>query len=245
MYGGSAPTWTWMVDGADMGAGPSFLYTPSDGEVISVRMASNYRCRTKNTDTSEGVVMRVEEMLVPHVAIYPAPGLVVEAGKPVTLLAVVTDGGPSPSYQWKVNGHPVPGATTDSYTSIFNDYDSITCMVVSSGVCNNIGTFEWVFVSVYALGNGSVTALPTDIRLVPNPNRGTFTIRGTMGNGKEEINAEVTNMLGQVVYRGAIKPSQGKLDAQVQLDNTLANGMYILTLRSETEQKVFHFVMEQ
>jgi hypothetical protein len=52
-------------------------------------------------------------------------------------------------------------------------------------------------------------------------------------------------MLGQVVYRGAATTKQGKLDTQVQLDNKLANGMYILTLRNGTEQNVFHFVMEQ
>jgi hypothetical protein len=119
-------------------------------------------------------------------------------------------------------------------------------MVTSSGVCANIGTFDWVFITVSPLGNGSVGSLGGDIRLLPNPNKGMFTIRGTLGSTlNAEVEADVTNMLGQVVYRGVLQARNGTIDTQVQLDNTLANGMYILTLRSGNEQKVFHFVMEQ
>jgi hypothetical protein len=247
VYGGNAPVYTWLLNGAATGTtGASYTFVPVDGEVVSVRMVSNYRCRLRDTVMSEGVVMSVDSLLVPHVSIYPAPGLAVETGKPVTLLAVVTDGGANPKYQWKVNGFPVAGATQDTYTSIFNDYDSITCMVTSSGVCANIGTFDWVFITVSPLGNGSVGSLGGDIRLLPNPNKGMFTIRGTLGSTlNAEVEADVTNMLGQVVYRGVLQARNGTIDTQVQLDNTLANGMYILTLRSGNEQKVFHFVMEQ
>jgi hypothetical protein len=52
-------------------------------------------------------------------------------------------------------------------------------------------------------------------------------------------------MLGQVVYKGTVKANQGRIDTGIQLDNTLANGMYLLTLHHGTERKVFHFVMEQ
>ncbi|MCF8450943.1 MAG: T9SS type A sorting domain-containing protein, partial [Taibaiella sp.] len=69
---------------------------------------------------------------------------------------------------------------------------------------------------------------------------------GTLGSGADEaVNADVTDMLGQVVYRGILQAKRGKLDEQIRLSNTLANGMYILTLRTEQEQKVFHFVMQQ
>ncbi len=246
-YGGPSPTYTWLVNGATAGTGPTYTYIPVDGDVVNLKMVSDYRCRLANTVTSGDVALSVDSLLIPTVEVWTEPGLAVEAGKPVTLHATATNAGANPTFQWKVNGFPVPGATNAIYTAIFNDYDSISCMVISSGVCNNIGTHDWVFITIFPLATqGAPASLGSDIRLVPNPNKGLFTIRGSLGNGRdEEVNVDVTDMLGQVVYRGVMKAKLGKLDTQVQLGGNLANGMYILTLRTDTEQKVFHFVMEQ
>ena len=85
-----------------------------------------------------------------------------------------------------------------------------------------------------------------DIRLIPNPNSGTFTVKGTMGGPiGQEVSLEVTDMLGQVVYKKKGLTHDGKLNELIQVGNTLANGMYILNLRSESEHMVFHFVVEQ
>ncbi len=245
-YGGSSPAYAWRLNGALTGvAGPTYSFIPVDGDIVSMRMISNYRCRLRDTVNSDAISVSVDSLLLPQVAIFANPSLTVEAGKPITLTAVATHAGANPRYQWKKNGHPVPGATTDVYTSVFNDYDSLSCEVVSGGVCNNIGTSDWVFITITPTGIGHVNS-GSDIRLAPNPNRGTFNIRGSIaGGGNVEVNAEVTNMLGQVVYSGFIGARNGKIDAQVQMDNTLANGMYILTLRTENEKMVFHFVMEQ
>jgi hypothetical protein len=244
-YGGGIPVYTWLVNGVAVGSGDTYSYIPVDGDVVNLRMTSDYRCRLVNTVTSGDVALSVDSVLIPNVTVWPEGGYTVTAGKPVTLHASATNAGSTPKFQWKVNGYPVAGATNSSYTAVFNDYDSIACTVTSSGVCNNIGTFDWVFITTTVLGTQTTGAVPSDIRLLPNPNKGMFTIKGTIGTGNEEVTVDVTNMLGQVVYRGAATTKQGKLDTQVQLDNKLANGMYILTLRNGEEQKVFHFVMEQ
>ncbi|MCF8451166.1 MAG: T9SS type A sorting domain-containing protein, partial [Taibaiella sp.] len=85
-----------------------------------------------------------------------------------------------------------------------------------------------------------------DIRLLPNPNKGDFILKGTMGTTEDkELNAEITDMLGQVVYRSKVQARNGVVNERIQISNTLANGMYILNLRSETEAKAFHFVLQQ
>ncbi len=247
MYGGTAPTYRWLINGSVVGTGDTYTYVPVNADEVYCEMVSNYRCRLSDTVMSGVVNMSVDSIIIPHVSVYPDPGFVVEEGKPVTLLTSVTGAGPSPKYQWKRNGYDIPGATSDKYTAVFNDYDSISCVVTSSGVCANVGTHGWVFISIAPLASSSTQGMKaSDIRLMPNPNRGTFTVKGTLGVAKDaEINADITNMLGQVVYKGVIRAKRGELDTKIEMDKSLANGMYILTLRTEEGQKVFHFVMEQ
>jgi hypothetical protein len=102
-----------------------------------------------------------------------------------------------------------------------------------------------VFITVAPLGVHQA-GLGGDLMLLPNPNKGEFTIRGTLGTtADQELTAEITDMLGQVVYRGKMMSKRGRVEERIQLSNTLANGMYMLNLHSESGSKVFHFVMEQ
>jgi len=94
---------------------------------------------------------------------------------------------------------------------------------------------------VASVGNNAM-----DIRLMPNPNKGDFIIRGTVAATEDkELDVDVTDMLGQVVYRGKVQVRNGSVNERIQVSNTLANGMYILNLRSEAGNTAFHFVMQQ
>lgn len=91
-----------------------------------------------------------------------------------------------------------------------------------------------------------VSVVPASISLLPNPNKGTFTVKGTVGSvNDEEVTLEVTDVLGQVIYKSKVTAQNGRINETVTLNNTLANGMYILNVQSGSEQKVFHFVIEQ
>jgi hypothetical protein len=90
------------------------------------------------------------------------------------------------------------------------------------------------------------------ISVVPNPNKGSFSISGTLGVPlfsasvqEEEVNIEVTDMVGQVVYRDKVISSYGNIHAEVSLGNLVANGMYLLSIRSDGERRVFHVVVER
>ena len=91
-----------------------------------------------------------------------------------------------------------------------------------------------------------VTPVPASLSLLPNPNKGTFTVKGTLGSmDDEEVTLEVTDVLGQVLYKEKVTAHAGKINETITISNTLANGMYMLNLRSNTEKMVFHFVLEQ
>jgi uncharacterized protein YjdB len=244
-FGGPGAIYKWLVNGSVVDSGTTFSYVPTNGDAVQVQLTSNYLCRLANTAMSSTVMMAVDSIRTPHVTILPSPGLMIHTGEALTLNTTVTNAGAHPLYQWKVNGIPVPGATSASYTSTFNQYDSVTCLVTSTGVCADITTFDWVFITVYPLGVNQV-GIGNDLMLVPNPNRGAFTIRGTLGSASnEDLSVEVTDMLGQVVYTGTFTARNGKVDERIELSKTLANGMYMLNLKSSTDRKVFHFVMEQ
>jgi len=82
--------------------------------------------------------------------------------------------------------------------------------------------------------------------LVPNPNRGTFTIKGQLATSNdEEVTLEVRDMLGQLVYSETVTAKSGQLNETITLNSGLANGMYMLNMLSGTNKKVFHFVIEQ
>jgi 5-hydroxyisourate hydrolase-like protein (transthyretin family) len=61
----------------------------------------------------------------------------------------------------------------------------------------------------------------------------------------EEVTLEVTDVLGQVLYKNKVTAQSGRINETITLNNTLANGMYILNIQSGTDNKTFHFVIEQ
>jgi hypothetical protein len=84
------------------------------------------------------------------------------------------------------------------------------------------------------------------IILVPNPNKGDFIVKGSLASANDgELSLEVTNMLGQTVYKAKVNAKAGNISERIQLNSSLANGMYMLNIRSGEENAVLHFVLEQ
>lgn len=246
-YGGAAPSYSWIKNGVPAGSSPSYSYVPGNGDVVYCVMTSNYHCRLANTATSAHVNMEVAPSVNPAVTVTANPGTNIAAGQSVTFTAAVVNGGPTPSYQWLVNGTPVAGATLPSYTtSNLANKDTVACQVLSSGGCAGLLGSGGVRVNVHGVGVQQVSIANSDIKLLPNPNKGIFTVKGTLGfETNEEVSLEVTNMLGQVIYKSAVQAHNGDINERIELGNGIANGMYILSLRSGGESKVFHLVIEQ
>jgi hypothetical protein len=80
-----------------------------------------------------------------------------------------------------------------------------------------------------------------DIRVYPNPNNGEFMISGTLSiSGNVQI--EVMNILGQIVYNSNAAVTNGTLHERVRLTNNTA-GIYLLTLHTPAGRTTFHFVI--
>jgi uncharacterized protein YjdB len=246
-YGGHGPLYTWMKNGVIAATGASFAYAPVNNDQVYVILNSNYPCRLKNTDSSALIVMTIDTQQTPVVTISANPGTSISQGQSLTLTASVTNGGLSPSYQWLINGIPVAGATNASYTSSSFGYpaeDSVTCMVTSSGQCPATA-FKWVFIRVSPVGVREVSTTG-GITVWPNPNQGAFTVKGSVGTTQDAIvTLELTDVLGQVVYRDQVTAPGGHLNTEIRPGHQLANGMYLLTLHTDEGTTVFHVVVEQ
>jgi Secretion system C-terminal sorting domain len=179
------------------------------------------------------------------VVISADPGTSIAVGQAVTLSAQVTGAGPSVKYQWLLNTDAVAGATSARYTgSEFSDGDVISCTV--TGICGVVAGDHKVVIRVGATGTQQVVVTGGDIRVVPNPNKGVFTVRGSLGVAADaEVTLEITDVLGQGVYKGTVLARNGELDEKIQLAGSVANGMYLLNVQSGSEHKVFHIVIEQ
>jgi hypothetical protein len=248
--GGPAPLYKWYVNGVNTssGGGATYSYMPNDGDQVYCKMVSNAFCRLSDTAQSNVEVITVITPVIPDVTILAVPGWIISQGENDTLTAVVTHGIAPMTYQWYVNGVAIPGATNQSYVS--NNFhmvtsDSVSCVVTNGGYCNE-QSHGWLYVEVYPVGVTQVQHHTSDLSVIPNPNKGVFTVKGSLGtNNDEEVTIELTDVLGQVVYREQAEAKGGKLNKQIMLSSTIANGMYMLSIRSDSENKVFHLVIEQ
>jgi hypothetical protein len=246
-YGGSSPGYTWKKNGATVGSSATYSYIPANGDDVYCIVHSNYHCRLRDSAISNLMNMRVAVPVVPTVTISANPGLSIAPGVTEVLTATVTNSITAPTYQWLVNGTAIPGAIGQSYSNnTYANLDQVTCKVRSGGVCAGTEGTASVTITIWAASVNGVGSAFTEIRLVPNPNKGTFMVKGTLGSpDAKEVSVEITNMLGQVVYSGNIQSRNGEVNEQTQLSSALANGMYMLNLRSGAESKVFHMVVEQ
>ncbi len=246
-FGGSAPAYTWMKNGTTpMGTTASLSYAPNDNDVITCQLNSNYACLASDNVMSNAITMNVDDVYTPVVTITANPGLTIKTGESITFSAAVTNAGPTPTYIWLKNGAAIPGATLNTYTTTnLANGDSITCLVTGSGLCG-VASLNTVIVTVTPTNGIVTTIFGGNIVLVPNPNSGSFVIKGAVSiNGNETVTLEVTNMLGQIVYNGNATITNGTINESVDLNNTLANGMYILNITSGSDRKSIQFVVNR
>lgn len=240
-FGGTAPVYSWMRNGVLQSTGAMYTVAPNDGDEVTATLTSNFECRTSNTATSNTLTTDVVDPLNPVVQITADATTLIE-GQPVTFTAILSGAGTSPDIQWLINGDEVPGAITTSFiTNLLQDKDTVSVRITATSPCGEKEVFATVVVNMSAVGVAGVDVKPMDVRIMPNPNNGTFVIKGSLGSAiTEDVQAEVTNMLGQIVYRDNIKAIRGTLDHRITLDGSLANGIYLLNIKAGDKSQVFY-----
>jgi hypothetical protein len=102
--GGTDPSYQWKVNGLNTGTDdPVFTLVPTGNELVTCELTSNVTCGMGNPAISGEVAMIVNPNLPVSISISPSANPVCE-GTSVTFNAIAINGGPGPSYLWKVNG---------------------------------------------------------------------------------------------------------------------------------------------
>jgi hypothetical protein len=135
--GGAAPSYQWKLNGNNVG-GDSATYANNalaDGDIITCVLTSNAVCAAPSTATSNSVTITVTTSVIPSVTISSGSGASICSGTAVTFTASPTNGGSTPSYQWRLNGNNAGGDSATYANSTLADQDVVSCVMTSSNSC--------------------------------------------------------------------------------------------------------------
>jgi len=205
VYGGPSPIYTWKVNGLTQTAtGATYAYVPANGDNVFCNVTSDYKCRTWPYASSNQINMTTVTAVTPSVEIFVTPGTTITKGTNAVFLSSVTNAGTSPAFQWSVNSVAVPGATSEAFSSAsLSNNDVVSCAVTNSDICGEqTGSYSVTMTVLRNVGVQQVATSGISVNVAPNPNKGVFTLKGKVASTDENMDIEITNMLGQVVYTG-------------------------------------------
>ncbi len=231
----------------------SALYSGATSPTLNITGANlaisgnKYRCVVTGgcaptTATTESKILTVNTKRVSSVTITTNIGLLVP-GKKVTFYAQPVNGGAQPKYVWRKNGQPIPGAIWSTYTTTDLEMnDKIDVLMQSDFKCRaneyDTSNVMEVYTPVSVPNTTVANNVELDWTLYPNPNNGTFKVKGTFGAGNSEAVILVFNNIGQKVHAVPVQFKGGKLNQLIVLDGQLLPGIYTLSIK--VDDKVYH-----
>ena len=202
--------------------------------------AQNALC-PNNANYNDTVTVKIHTAPVttPTVTTSVTPGTTVTVDSPATFTAAVT-GCTNTIYIWQKNGSDIAGAVNSTWTtSSLNDGDIITCKVTCADTCPQPRVVTSSPITMTVLASVRETSVMQDIKLYPNPNKGSFTIRGINNSVKDPVSVQILNMYGQVVYKTRLTPANNSINM-----GNVPPGIYILKAGSTGKTHVVKFTVQ-
>ncbi len=214
--GGSAPVYQWQINGVNAGTGLSTFTssTLNNGDVVTCILTSNATCVSPASVTSPAITMVVNPT--------PATPTISQAGTTLTSSSATGN-------QWYLNGVIIVGATSQNYTFTVNGTYTV---VVTTGPCSSAASAPTVIINVGIQDADNAFLLG----IFPNPNDGHFTISFNVPV-KSTYKLELTNELGQSIYKDELKDYSGTYSKQLSVVE-YGKGVYTITLTNDKNEVV-------
>ncbi len=212
--GGSTPTYQWQVNGIDVGTNVP-LFTSStllDGDQVVCVMTSDAACTIQPSALSNKLSVSVKAFIPASVEISSSANNIC-SDSVVSFTANPTNGGPSPSFQWQLNGSNVGFNSSTYKNGRLADMDLVSCIMTSSLGCTSPVTSDLIKMIVRTLPVISLSASQTSINY----------------GGKTQLKASGTNI---VTYNWT--PSESLSDPSIAdpIAAPLSNTLYQLKVQS-------------
>ncbi|MEZ5018220.1 MAG: T9SS type A sorting domain-containing protein [Flavipsychrobacter sp.] len=178
--GGANPIYQWQVNGVNTGVAATTFTTNTlvNGDVVSCRLTSSALCATPMVVSSAGINMKVTPLTFATGRIQATPTTNICEGDTVNVFCYYTNGGPTPTFDWYINGNKVannPFASLQSST--LKNGDTVQCIFTNSFSCPEpvitnkeiftVNKVEASSVSIVANPSVLVPGMPTTITAVP------------------------------------------------------------------------------
>ena len=245
--GGSAPHISWMRSGTYASTGPAYSYSPANGDAVSCELISSDVCASHDTVGSNTITMTVNPVITPITTISASPNdTVAFVGQLITFSTSLIFCGPSPIYQWFLNGTAIAGATNATYAmNVFSDV-SVFCIVSCNMACvtTSYNHSNTIVVSSIPLAINDEQMQISDLTLYPNPASSEFYVDGRINNEPgTRFDFEVLDMPGRVLFHEPGITQNGIIHQKIHPDSTLPPGSYFLRIFSDAGVKMIRFVV--
>jgi hypothetical protein len=230
----STPTYQWYQNGNSINGATNVSYVspaPGSGDVFYVMMTAGTACNTP-ISSNNITVTTLPTTPPPAATIAASPGTDVWPYLNVSFsISSLTNGGIAPTYQWKLNGQSVIGATQNKWnTTTLKDGDSVCLLVTSSDQCATPkSTLSNCLVMKVPAGVRPLNSLRGDLQVYPNPVSKELVIDGATVGTSIQIN----NIIGQTIYSGIINNRKEIINT-----SSWVPGAYVLHLTDNDGNKI-------
>ncbi len=215
---GQTPVYTWYLNGTPVSGLTSDsvqLSNLTDGDIIQAVLQSSATCATPAQVSS----------LTDTVEVIPAPDKPTITQSGSTLTADALDG-----IQWLLNGTPVQGANSASYTAEVNGVYSV--LVTDNNGCTALS--DTIGMRILSLGSIDISQA---ISVYPNPFSSQVTLQLDADLSADSWSFKLLNVSGQTILQAGVSQSITTLNME-----QVASGVYMLHVQGSNGNKAFRLV---
>ncbi len=159
--------------------------------------------------------------------VYPAP-----ATPTISITGTFLTTNSATSYQWYLNGNPIPGETNQNFTPTGDGWYSVD--VYNSNGCGSAASA--IYISITDLKSNS--HLLEGINVSPNPAKDVLKIK----SNSKTLNYEIVSIIGQKVQNGTLK-FDGNQESTLNIQS-LAAGTYFIRINDNNNSTSVKFIKE-